>query len=80
MSEVMALEEKIKKIKTQLLTLENRKKDMIAKEQIKLSLPLMELIKTNQDFLKELIDLLDKHKAKDIIESLKKYQAVDVER
>lgn len=80
MSEVIAIEEKIKKIKTQLLTLENKKKDIIAKEQIKLSLSLMELIRSNQEFLEELLVLLEKYKAKDIIQNLEKYKAREVER
>lgn len=37
MSEIVSIDEKIKKIKSQLASLESKKKEMIAKEQLKLS-------------------------------------------
>ena len=52
MSEIVSIDEKIKKIKSQLASLENKKKEMIAKEQLKLSQAISDLIKTNNDFRK----------------------------
>ena len=72
MSEIVSIDEKIKKIKSQLASLENKKKEMIAKEQLKLSQALSDLIKTNNDFLKDITTILEKHKASEILELIKK--------
>ena len=45
---------------------------MIAKEQLKLSQAISDLIKTNNDFLKDITTILEKHKASEILELIKK--------
>lgn len=72
MSEIVSIDEKIKKIKSQLASLENKKKEMIAKEQLKLSQAISDLIKTNNDFRKDITTILEKHKASEILELIKK--------
>ena len=67
MSEIVSIDEKIKKIKSQ-----NKKKEMIGKEQLKLSQAISDLIKTNNDFLKDITTILEKHKASEILELIKK--------
>ena len=72
MSEIVSIDEKIKKVKSQLASLENKKKEMIAKEQLKLSQAISDLIKTNNDFWKDITTILEKHKASEILELIKK--------